>query len=199
MKIKKENLDYMPTSKRKWYSGANYHVTARGNNKNNIFKNKSDFSHYLTLLVEALKYYEYDEYKIICYCLMDNHVHILIKTEEKAPGQFIGRIHSKYTKYYNKKYNCIGHLFQDRYYSEIIKNDSQMIETSRYIHLNPVRANMVKKAEEYRWSSYSMYIGDSEEEIISSDNVLYYFQEENKREIYKKFVESVISDAAVVD
>lgn len=189
----------MPTSKRKWYSGANYHVTARGNNKNKIFRDKSDFLHYLTLLVEALKYYEYDEYKIICYCLMSNHVHILIKTEERAPGQFIGRVHSKYARYYNKKYDYIGHLFQNRYYSEIIKNDSQMLETSRYIHLNPVRASMVSKAEEYIWSSYSMYIGYKKEEIISSDNVLYYFQEEHNRKAYKKFVESSISDAEAAE
>lgn len=183
----------MPTSKRKWYSGASYHVTARGNNKGIIFREKSDFLHYLKLFIEALKYYECDEYKIICYCLMNNHVHILIKTEHKPPGQFIGRINSKYAKYHNKKYNCIGHLFQDRYYSEIIKTDVQMIETSRYIHLNPVRANIVKKAEEYTWSSYSMYIGDREENIISSDNILYYFQEQNNREVYQKFVESIIS------
>ncbi|WP_319001695.1 hypothetical protein [Clostridium estertheticum] len=68
--------------------------------------------------------------------------------------KFIGRIHSKYAKYYNKKYNYIGHLFQDRYYAELIETDAQMLETIRYVHLNPVRAKMVKKSESYEWSSY---------------------------------------------
>ncbi|GCD08986.1 hypothetical protein Ctaglu_06090 [Clostridium tagluense] len=66
---------------------------------------------------------------------MDNHVHILIKTEDKPLGQFIDRISSKYAKYYNKKYNYTGHLFKDRYFSELIGSDTQMLETSRYIHL----------------------------------------------------------------
>jgi putative transposase len=73
--------------------------------------------YYLTLMDEALNYYSYESYEIICYCLMENHVHILIKTQEAPIGPFIGRLNSKYAKFYNKKYNHTGHLFQDRYYS----------------------------------------------------------------------------------
>ncbi|WP_341473350.1 transposase [Clostridium estertheticum] len=76
----------MPTIKRKLYPGASYHVTARGNHRNDIFKNKEDFLHYLTLMKETLDYYMYDKYEVISYCLMDNHVHILIRTEEKPLG-----------------------------------------------------------------------------------------------------------------
>ena len=113
----------MPTIKREWYPGASYHVTTRGNHRNDIFRDKDDFVYYLSFMKDAVDYYSYDKYEIICYCLMDNHVHILIKTAEKPLGQFIGRISSKYAKYYNKKYNYIGHLFQDRYFSAIIKSD----------------------------------------------------------------------------
>ena len=134
----------MPTQKRTWYPGACYHVTARGNHRNDIFKDEEDFLHYLMLMNEALNYYKYNNYEIICYCLMDNHVHLLLKTEDEPIGQFMCRLNSKYAKFYNKKYNYIGHLFQDRYHSEIIENDQQMLETSRYIHLNPIRAKMVK-------------------------------------------------------
>ena len=81
----------MPTIKREWYPGASYHVTARGNHRNDIFKDEEDFVYYLTLMKETLDYYTYDKYEIISYCLMDNHVHILIKTSEKPLGQFIGR------------------------------------------------------------------------------------------------------------
>jgi putative transposase len=182
----------MPTRKRQWYPGASYHITARGNHRNNIFKDKEDFVYYLTLIKETMEYYIYDKYGIISYCLMDNHVHILMKTEEKPLAQFIGRISSKYAKYYNKKYNYIGHLFQNRYFSELIESDSQMIETSRYIHLNPVRAKMVKKPESYEWSTYSMYIGKEEENLICSDRLLSYFNNKNK-ELYKKYVESAIT------
>jgi len=175
-----------------WVPDTCHHITARGNRRNDIFKDGEDFEFYLTLIEEALKYFRFDGYEVICYCLMDNHVHILIKTKDKPPGQFIGRIHSMYTKYFNKKYNYIGHLFQDRYHSECIESDEQILETSRYIHLNPVRANMVSKPEEYNWSSYDMYIGDRKEKIINSNEILCYFQEINRRGLYRIFVESAI-------
>ncbi|KZL88578.1 transposase [Clostridium magnum] len=181
----------MPTKKREWYPYASYHITARGNHRNDIFKDKEDFIYYLTLIKEAVEYYIYDKYEIISYCLMDNHVHILIKTGERHLGQFIGKINSKYAKYYNKKYNYIGHLFQDRYFSELIESDAQMLETSKYIHLNPVRAKMVEKPEDYEWSSYPMYIGNKKENLICSSYLLSYFNSEN-RELYKKYVEAVI-------
>lgn len=181
----------MPTMKRKWYPGAAYHVTARGNHKDNIFKYRADFVYYLSLMRETLDYYMYDQYKVISYCLMSNHVHLLIKTREKPLGQFMCRLSSRYAKYYNKKYDYIGHLFQSRYFSEIIKSDAQMLETSRYIHLNPVNAKIVEKPEDYEWSSYSMYIGDEKEKLICSDLLLSYFKGDiQNRELYKKFVET---------
>lgn len=180
----------MTTSIRKWYPGASYHVTARGNHKEDIFRDNKDFAYYLALIKETLRYYFNENYEIICYCLMDNHVHLLIKTGEKPLGEFIGRINSKYAKYYNEKYDCVGHLFQDRYFSELIESDSQMIETSRYIHLNPVRAKMTEKPENYKWSSYSMYIGSQKENLISSGLVLSFF---NGRDSYQRYVEAGIT------
>lgn len=180
----------MPTKRRQWYPGASYHVTARGNHKNNIFNNKEDFIYYLGLIKETLQYYIDDEYEILSYCLMTNHVHMMIKVKEKPLGPFIGRINSKYAKYYNKKYDYIGHLFQDRYFSEVIKSDYQILQTSKYIHLNPVRAKMVEMPENYKWSTYAMYIGKEKEEIICSNMILSYFNDKN-RELYKIYVESV--------
>lgn len=100
------------------------------------------------------------------------------------------RVNNFYAKYFNNKYNYIGHLFQERYGSEIVMNDRYMLETSRYIHLNPVRANMVEKPEKYLWSSYSMYIGEKKEKLITTKEVLSYFKKGNERELYKQFVES---------
>ncbi|EOR20126.1 hypothetical protein SDC9_71254 [bioreactor metagenome] len=178
------------TRKREWYKGATYHVTVRGNRRNDIFRDKEDFEYYLNIIEEALLYYINYNYKVICYCLMDNHVHLMIKTDIEVLGKLMGRISAAYTRYFNKKYNYIGHLFQDRYYSELIENDIQMLETSRYIHLNPVRAKMVKNPAEYIWSSYNMFIGNKKEKIIDSSFILNYFKYKDRAELYIKFVES---------
>lgn len=188
----KEEVYALPTLKVPWYPNSSCHITARGNHRNDIFKDGEDFQYYLTLLKEALEHYQQDGYEIVCYCLMDNHVHMLIKTKDKPPGQFIGRVNAMYAMYFNKRYNYIGHLFQDRYHAEFIESDAQMLEASRYIHLNPIRANMVSNLNEYEWSSYGMYIGEKKEKIICSDIVLCYFKKGNKRELYKEFVESAI-------
>lgn len=180
----------MPSKKRIWYPGCVYHITARGIHKNDIFHDETDFREYMIMMKECLKFYEYYNYELICYCLMTNHVHLLIKANSCDLSHLIKRTHSMYAKYFNKKYNYIGHLFQDKYYSNIIEDDKQMLEASRYIHLNPVRAKIVEKPEEYKNSSYSMYIGLEAENLISSSNLLDYFQEEEKRERYKSFVES---------
>jgi len=184
----------MPTIRRIWYPGAIYHITVRGNHKENIFREENDFEKYLQLIEETMEYYGYDKYEIICYCLMDNHVHIVIEAKNEPPGYFIGRVNSLYAKYFNKKYDCVGHLFQGRYHCKIIKNNLQMIEVSRYIHLNPVRANMVNKPQDYKWSSYNMYIGIEEEKIINPEKILLHFKwsidEKSERNFYKEFVET---------
>lgn len=87
---------------RKWFEGAVYHITARGNHRNDIFRDDEDFQYYLGVVEEALLYYGHFNYKLVCYCLMDNHVHLMIKTDTKPLGYLISRIHSIYTKYFNK-------------------------------------------------------------------------------------------------
>ncbi|MGL6106662.1 transposase [Romboutsia sp.] len=179
----------MTRKKIEWNEGAIYHITARGNRRNDIYKDEEDFQVYLTMLEEALDYYEFYNYKIISYCLMDNHVHIILKTDTKPPGELISRVHSIYTKYFNKKYNYIGHLFQDRYYFELIENDSQLLETSRYVHLNPVKARMVEMPGDYKWSSYQMLIGEKDVKLIDDEILLKYFKHENRFRLYKEFIE----------
>lgn len=182
----------MATPKRIWYRGASYHITARGNHRNDIFKDEADFKMYLIIMKESLNYYEKYNYELVCYCLMTNHVHLLVRANEKETANLIRRIHSIYSRYFNKKYNYVGHLWQDKYFAELIEDDKQILETSRYIHLNPVRANMVEEAESYKWSSYSMYLGLECEKLIKVQNILAYFRRVNCRELYKQFVESAI-------
>lgn len=178
------------TRTRQWYEGAIYHVTVRGNRRDDIFRDKEDFKYYLNIIEEALLYYIQFNYKIICYCLMDNHVHLMIKTDIEPLGKLMGRISASYTRYFNKKYNYIGHLFQDRYFSELIKSDKQMLETSRYIHLNPVKAKMVETAGAYIWSSYNIIIGNKKEKIIDERYILNYFKYNDAVKLYIRFMES---------
>lgn len=179
----------MATPKRIWFEGALYHITTRGNNKECIFLGEKDYEEYLKILEEATDYYKEYKYEIICYCLMSNHVHLMIKANYKPLSAVMRRINSRYAKYFNDKYGYVGHLFQSRYYSEIIKDDVQLLVASRYVHLNPVKANIVKKPEEYKKSSYSMLIGEEEPKLINPDILWRYFHNDDKHQRYKSFVE----------
>lgn len=177
----------LPSKIRVWCPGATYHITARGNRKEDIFKSRDDRKVYMSIVQDSLEFYS-NNYELICYCLMTNHIHILIKTLNLQPSFFMGRTNSLYAKYFNSKYNYVGHLFQGRYHSEIITNVTQLLVTSQYIHLNPVRAKIVSKPEEYEWSSYKMYIGWQKERMIVTKDILSYFKERN-RISYKEYVE----------
>jgi len=128
---------------------------------------------------------------------MRNHVHLLVKIDRVSLAAIMNRTHSMYAKYFNNKYDYEGHLFQERYFSELIKDDVHMLEVSRYIHLNPVRAKIVKSPHEYAYSSYNEYIGNLENNFIKMEYVLKYFllsgKYMNLQRTYKRFVESAIN------
>lgn len=165
-----------------WYPGAIYHITTRGNRKSNIFMKKLDYIIYLNILKEALEKYKGTLY---CYCLMTNHVHLLIQTGEIIISQIMKKTNETYAKYFNNNYNLVGHLFQERYGWKIVQGEKYILDASKYIHLNPVKAKIVEKPEEYIWSSYAMYIGEKKEKLIYSNRILSFFTEKNCREEYK--------------
>ena len=138
------------------YPGAYYHITSRGNEKKPIFKNRSDRERFLEYLKSATERYDA---VIHVYCLMGNHYHLLLETPSGNLSQIMRHINGAYTTYFNVKRKRSGHLFQGRYKSILVDKDEYAKELSRYIHLNPVRAEMLKNAEEYQWSSYQFYIG----------------------------------------
>lgn len=177
----------MSYEKRIWYPNASYHITLRGNRRNDIFRDGEDFQIYLTLIQEAFMHFDY-KFKIACYCLMDNHAHMLLQTYDKPLWYFITRLNSMYARYFNNKYNYIGHLYQDRYFAELIETDEQILDVSRYIHLNPLKAKMVEKAEEYSWSCYGVYLNLTEDKIIDKELILMYFKDKSV-EFYKEFVD----------
>ena len=155
------------------YPGAFYHVTSRGNERKAVFKNKRDREKFLEYLESATLRYDA---RIHAYCLMDNHYHLLMETPSGNLSQIMRHINAAYTTYYNVKHDRAGHLFQGRYKAILVEIDAYAKELSRYIHLNPVRANMVEKPEEYNWSSYQSYIGNQKPaEWLHRDFILGYF------------------------
>jgi len=182
----------LPSKKRIWYPGATYHITSRGNRKSKLFKEKEDYKVYLRIIRSSKDKYNFNIYS---YCLMTNHVHLQLKTEEIEIWKIMRRINWHYAKYFNNKYNLVGHLFQGRYRASIIEKDYYQLVTSRYIHLNPLKAELVKDLEEYEWSSYSYYLGIKPSDIVNESKILSYFKDGlkgNKRKLYKKYVESGI-------
>jgi REP element-mobilizing transposase RayT len=172
-----------------WYPGAIYHIVTRGNNKQNIFLGKEDYWQYMNYLRRTHEKYPF---KLYSYCLMSNHVHLQIATDDVEIWTIMREINWYYSRHFNLKYEKVGHLFQNRYYSEIIERESYLMEVSKYIHLNPVKAGIVDKPIMYPWSSYGVYMGVYKNSLIHEDDTLAYFQ--YNRDMYKKYVESEDSE-----
>ena len=175
------------------YPGALYHVTARGNERRKIFLSQADYKKFLAYLTDALH-----KYDIILYAftLMGNHYHLLVETPKANLSSFMHAVASAYTTYFNIKRKRAGHLFQGRYKAILVEKESYLLELSRYIHLNPVRAGIVEKPEDYAFSSYRSYLFPKEETIVLRDLIWGMFSGNRKEapQRYKAFVESAISE-----
>src|SRR4030042_1692045 len=152
------------------YPGAFYHVTSRGNERRTVFQSNRDREKYLSYLESAHERYGA---VIHVYCLMGNHYHLLLETPRGNLSQIIHHINGAYTTYFNIKRDRSGHLFQGRFKGILVEKDAYCKELSRYIHLNPVRASMVKTPSEYSWSSYRYFIGkDKKPQWLTTELVL---------------------------
>ena len=145
------------TSEKISQPGGYYHVYNRGNRKQNIFLEESD---YLGYLARLRKYKDEHKITLICYCLMPNHIHLLVRQNSEAPiHKFMLPFHTSYSMYFNRKYDKVGHLFQGRFKQKEVSDDGYLLRLSSYIHLNPIIDGLVNKLEDYKWSSYPDYIG----------------------------------------
>jgi putative transposase len=154
----------MPRSKRIVPCNTALHVICRGNNRQVVFHNDSDKLKYYTLLRE-LK--EENGIDVFHYCLMDNHVHaILFLNPENTVSKFMKQVNLSYFHYYRKLYGYFGHLWQDRFKSNIIEIDSYLLQCGKYIELNPVRAGMVNDPGQYRFSSYAFYAKGKQDSLL---------------------------------
>jgi len=136
-----------------------YHIVLRGINRGDIFFNNDDRLRFLETL-EQKKINQ--EYELYAYCLMSNHIHLLVRENEDTVSRAMSRIGTSYAKWYNQKYNRSGHVFQGRFGSEGVENDKYLLTVVRYIHNNPVKAGLVREPEAYRWSSIHAYTGGKE-------------------------------------
>jgi REP element-mobilizing transposase RayT len=168
------------------YKGAFYHITARGNEKKAIFKDDRDRKKFLSLL--EISHHRYNA--LICaYCLMNNHYHIILETPLGNLSTILHHINAGYTNYYNRRHNRVGHLFQGRYKAILVDKDAYILELSRYIHLNPVRSGIVRKPEEYIWSSYKFYIDKVKVASYLNKEMILSYSGKDAEDKYRKFVE----------
>lgn len=192
-----------------------YHVFNRGVAKLPIFTNRRDYNRFL----ETIYYYQFQGPKpqfsqlnrfkdfnfeknkkiveILCYCLMPNHYHLLIKQlQDNGISEFINKTSNSYTKYFNTKHNRIGPLLQGQFKAVRIEYDEQLMHVSRYIHLNPIASFIVKDLKEYHWSSYLAYIGLRIDKICTNEFILAMFKTMQK---YEQFVLNQVEYAQSIE
>lgn len=182
----------MPRRARAEVPGGLYHVITRGNNRRRIFNHASDYQKFLSLMaVQKIKL----PFFLYAYCLMSNHVHLLIERQASTVGRIMQRLLTSYAQYYNRRYRRVGHLFQGRYKAVLCQSDRYLSELVRYIHLNPVRARMVAKPEQYKYSSHRAYLGLEPAGVVDVDSVLRHFgaKKQPAREAYQQFVAAGIA------
>ena len=155
---------------------------SRGNERKDVFRSPEDYEIFLGLLKDTV-----DRFDVLvhAYCLIPNHFHFLIETKDSNLSQVMKRLLGVYTMRFNSKYHRRGHLFQGRYKAFLVDKDTYFLELSRYIHLNPVKAKLVKSPEEYRWSSMKYFLKDKAPDILYRDFTLKSFESSSA---YRQFV-----------
>jgi REP element-mobilizing transposase RayT len=169
-----------------------YHVITRGNRRQGIFLDEKDCERFLAYLSDYKNRYAFHLY---AYALMKNHLHLLLEVEEVPLSRIMQTLLFRYTRYFNRRHGEVGHLFQGRYRAILCDKDAYLLELVRYIHLNPVRAKVVKGPEDYRWTGHLSYLGRGADDLIDEEFVLGQFSGKRAlgRRRYRRFVWEGIS------
>lgn len=178
----------MPRPSRLQAPGATYHVTARGNRKDEIFTDAHDRLRFLQLVEQNVWKLGWEYHT---YCLMTNHYHLLVQTPEGDLSRGMHRLNGVYAKWFNWRHGYEGHLFERRFNAVLVEGDAHLLELTRYIVLNPVRAGIVRAAGDWKWSSYLATIGDARQPaFLTTSWVLSLFNKEpnRARKLYADFV-----------
>ena len=176
----------MPRKPRIHYDGALYHVMVRGNNGEKVFTTEKEKRQYINIIREYKKRYQF---KIYAYCIMDNHAHLLIEVKKVPLSKIMQGIQQVYTQRYNKNHNRTGHIFQQRYKSVLCQKDEYLFALIKYIHFNPIKANLTQTSD-YKWSSHNEYI-KYVRTLVDVEYVLSMLSSKKKEAIneYKKYME----------
>lgn len=168
----------MPRQARKKSASGIYHIMMRGINRQTIFEDEEDYQRFIETID---RYKETCGYEIYAYCLMGNHVHLLLRVGHEPLEQVMRRICGSYVYWYNWKYQRTGNLFQGRFKSETVEEDAYFMVVLRYIHQNPLKAGMVSRNEHYKWSSISEYI--TRPKIVDTDFPLALFSQDREKAV----------------
>lgn len=165
-----------------------FHVMTQGINKSYIFNKSEDIKHYIKTMYKLT---EEHDIKIIAYCIMNNHAHILLKSEStEILSKYMLRLNSNYGKYYNKKNGRVGYVFRDRFRSEGIYDKSHLYNCIKYIYNNPVKAGLCRKPEHYPYSNYRPI-----EKILKQDeNYIFIDVDEDIKKSYKDFIQEYLKN-----
>jgi putative transposase len=163
-------------------AGLLYHVIVRGNQRQKTFASDEDFKAYLDRLE---KYRAKFKIRIYAYCLMPNHAHLLLETGTVPLSKFMQGLQQSYTQHYNRTHRKVGHLFQGRYKAIICDKDKYLLALVRYIHLNPVRAGLVRWPEQYPYSGHGSYLTNGTAKVVETGPVLRLLR---GKKSYEKFV-----------
>jgi putative transposase len=172
-----------------------YHILTRGNNRQDIFKDKKDYKKYIEILQ---RYKERYKFKLYHYVLMKNHVHLVLETIHGGGSlaEIMKGINLSYAQYYKNRYKHIGHFWQDRYKSIIISKDKYLLTCGSYVELNPVRARIVEDPKDYRWSSYNRY-AYGKKDTVGDEHPIYKELSEDeteRRKRYREFVKGILKE-----
>ncbi len=190
----------MPRPLRIWVPGVVYHLTARGNNRQAIFLDDLDYQQYLLALRQCRGEFSY---RLLAFALMPNHVHLVFEAVEQVSlSTVMQRVSTVFAKYFNHRHQRVGHVYQGRFYSNMVDNEPYLLEVTRYVHLNPYRAGLSARPEMYPWSSYGSYVAGKPDPLglVEPGPILSLFgptaAEQTKR--YREFVEQVLTDEHAV-
>jgi REP element-mobilizing transposase RayT len=168
-----------------------YHVTARGNHRQDIFFKHGDRQLLDEIMSDALAK---TGARVHAYCWMTNHLHLLVQVADRTLGELMQRVGTRFARAIQRELRTTGHLFENRYHAVLVDVDSYFLELLRYIHLNPVRARIVTAAHQYRWSSHRVYLDKTHQAWVHTDFGLSLFSNDadRARQLYQAFVDEQV-------
>jgi putative transposase len=185
----------MGRKRRAWFHGAKYHITSRGNRKSTLFFDDEDRKKYINLLIEIKERFSCT---LHAFCLMTNHTHLQLETSDTSLAIIMSHLNTKYAKYFNKKYQFSGHVFEKRYGAELLDSLDYEFDVSKYIHLNPLKAGLVDALEDYSWSSYHAYVYGEASTLVSTKHLLSYFPDPASKH-YEDYVKAPLMDLFLLE